>query len=174
MPRPIAEITPAAASAESAEPPAHASARQPADWSPRVAATIVDFFVRCGLAGVIIGAVSLLWFVAGGSGDGGLTIGLLLGFGFAWFVYAPLLMARWHGQTVGHRACHTRVVMSDGSRMSGGRAFVREALVKNILMEGIGSLTLYILTIVNYFSPLWDDFNQALHDKMCGTRVIRG
>jgi uncharacterized RDD family membrane protein YckC len=122
---------------------------------------------------VTTGCVSLLYFgVTGGDAAVGVGLGVLLGAVIGWFVYAPLLMARWNGQTVGHRVCATRVVMSDGSRISGGRAFVREALVKNILIEGIGAFTFYILPIVNYLSPLWDDANEALHDKMCGTRVI--
>ena len=32
------------------------------------------------------------------------------------------------------------IVMADGSRMPGGRAFVREVLVKNILIEGVGAV----------------------------------
>ena len=59
--------------------------------------------------------------------------------------------------------------------MSGGKAFAREVLVKDILFEGhrrasrSGSSTL-----VNYLWPLWDEHNEALHDKMCDTRVVQG
>ena len=66
------------------------------------------------------------------------------------------MLARTDGQTVGHRATSTRVVMADGSRMAGRRGFVREALVKGLLIETAGSFTLYILPLVNDLFPLWD------------------
>jgi uncharacterized RDD family membrane protein YckC len=116
---------------------------------------------------------ALLYLEDESAGEVGLGCGLVLGYVLALFVYAPLMMARTDGQTVGHRVTDTRVVMTDGSRMSGGRAFVREALVKNVLIEGVGIFTLYILPIVNYLFPLWDPDNEALHDKMCKTRVVR-
>ena len=62
--------------------------------------------------------------------------------------------------------------MADGSRMSGGRGFVREALVKGLLFDTIGQFTLYVLTIVNYLFALWDANNETLHDKMCRIRVV--
>jgi len=77
-----------------------------------------------------------------------------------------------NGQTVGHRVAKTRVVMVGGSRMTGGRAFLREAIVKNILIEGVCSFTFYILPLVNHLFPLWDPNKAALHDKMCSTRVV--
>jgi uncharacterized RDD family membrane protein YckC len=133
---------------------------------------VIDFFVRlaivaaCAVAGAVLFAVST---TAGEAGVGlGLGIGLLAG----WLVYAPLMMARTNGQTVGHRAATTRVVMADGSRMSGGRAFVREVLVKNLLIETVGAFTFYVLPLVNYLFPLWDPNNEALHDKICSTRVV--
>ena len=62
--------------------------------------------------------------------------------------------------------------MADGSRMSGGRGFVREALVKGLLIEGVGIFTFYVLPLVNYLFPVWDRNNEALHDKLCKTRVV--
>ena len=152
--------------------PSPSSSPRLADWWPRVGAATIDFFVRLGIV-LAFGLVGALAFLAGSSaGEIGLGAGIILGALVGYFVYAPLMMARTNGQTVGHRATDTRVVMADGSRLSGGRAFVREALVKNLLIEGVGAFTLYILTILNYLMPLWDDNNETLHDKMCGTRVV--
>ena len=49
---------------------------------------------------------------------------------------------------------------------------MREVLVKALLMETLGSFTLNILTVVNYLFPPWDPNKEALHDKMCRTRVV--
>jgi uncharacterized RDD family membrane protein YckC len=143
-----------------------------ANWGVRLEAAVIDFFVRFGILVACIAAGALLYLAGDTAGAVGLAVGAGIGIILIWFVYAPLMMARTDGQTVGHRAASTRVVMADGSRMSGERAFVREALVKNILIEAIGAFTFYILPIVNYLFPLWDPNNEALHDKMCGTRVV--
>jgi uncharacterized RDD family membrane protein YckC len=154
-----------------AEPPAPPPAMDLASWWSRAGAAVVDFLVRVGIVAATAGIGALLSFGVTGGDAALLAIGGGLGLLIGWFVYAPLLMARWDGQTVGHRVSKTRVVMADGSRMSGGRAFVREALVKNLLMETIGGFTV-VLWILNYLWPLWDDHNEALHDKLCRTRVI--
>ena len=88
------------------------------------------------------------------------------------FVYAPLMLARRDGQTFGHRVTSTRVVMADGTPIGGGMAFVREVLVKWGLFELLGSAFLLIPLLANYLWPLWDKNNEALHDKVCRTRVV--
>ena len=154
-----------------AEPPAPPPAMALASWWSRVGAAVVDYFVRVGIVAVTAGCGALAYLAGSDAGAIGLGAGVVVGLLIGWFAYAPLLMVRWDGQTVGHRVSHTRVVMADGTRMSGGRAFVREALIKGILMDVVGAFIL-VLLIVNYLSPLWDDHNEALHDKMARTRVI--
>jgi uncharacterized RDD family membrane protein YckC len=39
-------------------------------------------------------------------------------------------------------------------------------------MENIALLTVYLLTLLNYLWP-WDPRNQALHDKICDTVVVK-
>ena len=153
-------------------PPPGASAPQLAGWGDRLGAAVVDFFVRVAIVAACLALGALLHLVDGSAGEIGIGVGLGVGLILTWFVYAPLMMARTDGQTVGHRSTNTRVVMADGSRMSGGKAFVREALVKGILIETIGSFTLYILPLVNYLFPLWDPHNETLHDKLTSTRVV--
>ncbi len=36
-----------------------------------------------------------------------------------------------------------------------------------------GLFTILILPLLNYLWPLWDKKNEALHDKMCSTRVVK-
>jgi len=66
------------------------------------------------------------------------------------------------------QAIGIRVVREDGYQFTAGNAIVREILVKDLLM-GI----CFIVQILNYLWPLWDDRNQCLHDKVCNTLVIR-
>jgi uncharacterized RDD family membrane protein YckC len=153
-------------------PAPDASSQELADWWPRAGAATIDFFVRLGIVAACSAVGALAYLAGETAGDVGLGVGIAIGYVLALFVYGPLMLARTDGQTVGHRVTDTRIVMADGSRMSGGRAFVREALVKNILIEGVGLVTFYILPIVNYLFPLWDKGNEALHDKICGTHVV--
>ena len=145
------------------------SAGETADWGMRALAAVVDFLIRAAIAGVFaaLGAA-----FSSGSEDG-IVVGGLIGLGIGIFVYAPVLLARWNGQTVGHRVTATRIVMTNGDRMSGGRGFTREVLVKNFLSEGVGQFTFFILPLLNYLWPLWDARDEALHDKICNTRVVR-
>lgn len=68
-----------------------------------------------------------------------------------------------HGATPGKMALGLKVVRSDGSAITGGRAIGRyfsELLSAMIL--GIG-----------YIMAAFDDEKRALHDRICDTRVIR-
>ncbi len=149
------------------------AAGETADYASRLLAAVIDFAIRLGIV-LAFAAVGALGFLSGDSdlGAGTTVIGAGVGL-LAGLFYAPIMMARTGGQTVGHRAADTRVVKVDGSPLGFGGAFVREVLVKAILFDGIGQFTLYILTLVNYLWPLWDKKNEALHDKMCSTRVVK-
>ena len=141
-----------------------------AEYWPRVGAAVIDAFVRLGivLTATLVGAVA---FVGGAeAGEIGVWGGLGVGFVIS-LAYAPWMIARTGGQTVGHRAVSTRIVNQDGSALTGRRAAIREVAVKAFLFEGIGGL-LWIPTLLNYLWPLWDEHNEALHDKVCGTRVV--
>ena len=156
-------------------PPAEASpsaaTATPAEWWPRAGAAVVDFFVRLAilLAASLVGAVGY----AAGTEAGEVTVlvGNIIGIVVA-YAYAPVMIARTGGQTVGHRTVHTRIVRADGTPLSGGMAGVRELLVKGLLFEGVSLFLALIPTLVNYLWPLWDEHNEALHDKICQTRVV--
>ena len=53
--------------------------------------------------------------------------------------------------------------------MNVGRALLREGVGKQLL----ALITLYTYLIVDYLWPLWDRENQALHDKIASTHVVR-
>jgi uncharacterized RDD family membrane protein YckC len=87
-------------------------------------------------------------------------------------VYAPLFMAVWRGATPGKRVCGIRVIRETGADVGFGLAFVREALVKGLLMNVIAS-SFFLPWLANYLWPLWDRECRAGHDVMVRTRVIR-
>ncbi len=67
------------------------------------------------------------------------------------------------GATPGKMACGLRVVTPDGGRISYARAFGRH----------FGTLLSSILLCIGYLMVVFDDEKRALHDRVCGTRVIR-
>ena len=160
---------PSAPAVERADGADHPAGRL-AEWPQRALAAVIDFLVRFA-AVLFVGTIVAM--ASGGSEDA-VTVAIVAMFWFVTPLYAPVLMARWDGRTVGHRATQTRVVRSDGSRLEGGGAFVREVLVKHLLFDWVAIfVTLGIGTLINYLWPLWDERNEALHDKMCNTRVVR-
>jgi uncharacterized RDD family membrane protein YckC len=138
-----------------------------ASWGSRLGAAVIDWLIRLVIAAPFVG----LWLALGGTSEADLYGAYSLGIVVSW-AYAPIMMARTNGQTVGHRVTSTRIVHLDGTPMTGGRAFVREVATKSILFEIIGGLACSIPTLLNYLWPLWDDRDEALHDKLCKTRVV--
>lgn len=160
--------------------PQTSTARGPmrlAEWSARGGASLID--------GLIIGLIFLLIllplvgsFPALNDSVGG-VIGFVLASLFGVFLfcvalalYAPIMLVKWDGQTVGKRVCKIRVVKANGDKLDFVEAFVREALVKGLLILLIAIFTVFLLPLVNYLWPLWDDENRCLHDMLCSTRVV--
>jgi uncharacterized RDD family membrane protein YckC len=67
------------------------------------------------------------------------------------------------GATPGKMALKVRVVNADGSKVSYGKAFGRA------VAEYVSILTL----LIGYIMVAFDDEKRALHDRICGTRVIK-
>ncbi len=161
----------------SAQPETAASAGNPAPvwelsgWWRRVGASLVDGLIIWIPLTIIY---SLIVGVGGESGDsnayegGRWLIGLL-----ASSAYFMATMSAWNGQTIGKRVTAIRVVRENGESVDAKFAFVRQILVISILFNTIGALFLLIPMILNYLWPLWDDKNQALHDKVVKSRVVR-
>lgn len=97
-------------------------------------------------------------------------LGLQVGFSIALLVYQSLLNAR--GQTLGKRLLRIRVVDADTHGPIGiGRAFRRQAL--QIAAPFFVPIAGQVFVIVDVLWPLWDSRNQALHDKLGRSIVVR-
>jgi uncharacterized RDD family membrane protein YckC len=84
------------------------------------------------------------------------------------FVYFAILNGNERGQTLGKRVAGIRTRKLDGvSPLGTGRALGRYAVVA-LVATFLGPLIL-----VDYLWPLWDDRNQALHDKVVDSVVVR-
>jgi uncharacterized RDD family membrane protein YckC len=148
-----------------------------AEWWRRAAAAIID-----GVIVTVVATILLIPFVILGLSvdtEGGaiafsasLLLFLLIVV-VASFLYAPVLMARTNGQTVGKMAVDIRVVRASGRTMEFGWAFLREVVVKTLVFGTLSTFTFGLASLLDWLWPLWDSENRALHDFMVDTRVVR-
>jgi uncharacterized RDD family membrane protein YckC len=148
-----------------------------AQWSSRVGASLIDGLIIAAIFVVISIPLAVAFPFLSDSTGGiiGLVAGAFFGllvFFVAMTLYAPILLVRWDGQTVGKRIAHIRVIQINGEKFDFIQAFVREGLVKGLLIALIALFTFLLLPLVNYLWPLWDDENRCLHDFLCSTRVV--
>jgi uncharacterized RDD family membrane protein YckC len=73
-----------------------------------------------------------------------------------------------NGQTWGKQALGIKVVRDSGEPFSYGTALLRDFVVKSLLFGALA-----VVWLVDVLWPLWDEQNQALHDKLLGTHVLR-
>jgi uncharacterized RDD family membrane protein YckC len=151
-----------------------------AGWWSRVGAALID--------GVIVGLGSLVLLIAitapfsigfFANDDVG-VVSIFVGLLFATlcvtivaFLYAPAMMARTNGQTLGRMVVNIRVVRAKGQPMTFGWAMLREVAVKALLFGVVSSLTFGLASLLDVLWPLWDEENRALHDFIVDTRVIK-
>jgi uncharacterized RDD family membrane protein YckC len=79
-----------------------------------------------------------------------------------------------NGQTWGKQILGIRVVRDSGEPMSFWYAALREIGVKGFAVSIASSIIPFIPWFLNYFWPLWDDQNRALHDMVVSTHVVEG
>ena len=149
--------------------------RQLASWGSRLAAYLVDGLI---LLVPVIGLTVIIVAVATGSGTAAWVTGIIgfLSYLVVAFLYWPLLMARegaHNGQTWGKQALGIRVIRDNGERMSFGWAALREIVVKGFLVGVASSIIPFIPWFLDFFWPLWDDENRALHDMIVSTHVVQ-
>jgi uncharacterized RDD family membrane protein YckC len=149
---------------------------EPAGWGRRAVAAIIDAAI-VSVAAAILLAVSFApldlddasgiagAILVGLAAVAGITIGALL--------YAPLVMARTDGRTLGKMATGCRVVRADGRRIDFGWAALREVVVKALGLGVAASLTGGIAYLVDVLWPFFDGRKRALHDIVVDSRVIR-
>jgi uncharacterized RDD family membrane protein YckC len=162
-----------------AAPPIASGRYQLAGWWSRVGAALIDGVI-IGVGALIILAIFGAVFSIGFFGDEdtgwiALVVGLMLGFVAAAIVallYAPLMMARTNGKTLGRMAVGIRVVRANGHPMTFGFAMLREVVVKALVFGIAGSLTFGLANLADVLWPLWDDENRALHDFVVDTRSV--
>ncbi len=95
---------------------------------------------------------------------------LIVTLGIGWLIWTLIILGR--GQTPAKQILNMRVVKVDTGQSPGwGLMFVREFLLKGILMSIVVSVT-FGLGLILYFWLTWDDKNQELWDKMLNTVVI--
>jgi uncharacterized RDD family membrane protein YckC len=149
-----------------------------ASWGSRLGAYIIDgliLLIPIAVLGVVI---------FGGTVDEDSSAGAWIGASILYalliaavvLLYAPLLMMRQgerNGQTLGKQALGIRVVRDNGQPMGFGRAALREVVLKQLAVNIASSIIPLIPWFLNYFWPLWDDQNRALHDMAASTHVIR-
>jgi uncharacterized RDD family membrane protein YckC len=148
-----------------------------ASWGSRVVAQIIDGII------ITLGAVVLFAILAAlgltVDTDGGAAAFVVtaifgvLAFALAAMLYAPILMSRTNGQTLGRMVVNIRVIRADGQPMTFWFAVLREVVVKSFLFGVLSSFTFGIASLLDVLWPLWDEENRALHDFVVNTRVIK-
>ncbi|MDA0173064.1 RDD family protein [Solirubrobacter taibaiensis] len=143
-----------------------------ASWGSRVGAHLLDALFLLLLVGAPLGVMYAVLLSTIDDDDAGsfFVLGWYAGLLLFYVLYYPLTMRRGahNGQTWGKQIVGIRVVKDSGERITGGAAFVREGLVKGFLMNLCS-----IVAILDFLAPLWDNRNQAWHDKLVSTVVVK-
>lgn len=153
-----------------------------ASWGARLGAILVDgliLFVPAAILFVVIvgGAVGLSGDddVATGAAIVAIVLYVLLVL-VVYLAYAPVLMMRrggHNGQTWGKQLVGIRVVRDSGQPFDFWYAALREIVLKGLAVWIASTIIPLIPWFLNYFWPLWDDQNRALHDIAVSTHVVR-
>jgi uncharacterized RDD family membrane protein YckC len=148
-------------------------------WWPRVGAQIIDGLIVGAAALVLMVALTAPFSIGFFAGDTfgflSLVVGLMISIvcvSIAALLYAPAMMARTNGRTVGRMATGIRVVRADGKPIDFGFAMLREVAVKALLFGFIAVVTGGLSFLADALWPLWDEENRALHDFVVDTRTI--
>jgi uncharacterized RDD family membrane protein YckC len=115
------------------------------DWWPRVGASLLDgIFIVFSIGIMFI----VNWFLMGREGEK-------------------------NGMSLGKQIVGIRVVKEDGAPVTVGFAVLREFVVRTLLFGIVGSFFFGLPGLLDVLWPLWDDKNQALHDKMVASYVVK-
>jgi uncharacterized RDD family membrane protein YckC len=148
-----------------------------ADWWKRVFAAILDGLIVGGATILILAVLGVGVFADGNASTAEIIVGAVLGtliFAVLALLYAPVLMARTNGKTLGKMALGIRVARANGKPVDFWWAVLREVVVKGIGFGIAGAITGGIANLVDWFWPLFDSENRALHDFLVDSRVIEG
>ena len=155
---------------------------QLASWGSRLGAYVIDGLIIIVPTLIVLGIIGAGLFATGDDGDGGffalvgaaiLTVLVIV---VVSLLYAPLLMMRQgatNGQTLGKQALGIRVVRDNGQPWTFGPAALREVVMKNLAVGIASSIIPFLPWFLNFFWPLWDDQNRALHDMAVSSHVVK-
>jgi uncharacterized RDD family membrane protein YckC len=151
-----------------------------AGWWSRVGAQVVDGLI-VGIGGALLmiaitAPFSIGFFVDDTVGIVSIIVGLLIAVlcvSIVALLYAPALMARTNGRTLGRMVTGIRVVRANGKPIDFGFALLREVIIKSLLFGVLSTLTGGLASLADVLWPLWDEENRALHDFIVDTRSIR-
>jgi uncharacterized RDD family membrane protein YckC len=149
-----------------------------AGWWSRVGAALIDGLI-IGVIGTILLAIFGLGFVSTDDSDTGFgalvaaAVVSTIAFAVAALLYAPLMMAKTNGKTLGRMAVGNRVVRANGRPMTFGWAMLREVAIKMLLVGVVNSVTFGLAGLLDVLWPLWDEENRALHDFLVDTRTVK-
>ncbi len=148
-----------------------------ASWWRRAGALLIDALVISAVTFVLSACVGG---IVGGSTSSA-SAGLLTTYLVFWLiyavvaaVYAPGMLARQgqcNGQTLGKQALGIRVRHVSGAPVSLGQAFLREVVMRQFLIGGIGFF--FLAPLADLLWPLWHPENRSLHDLGASTIVTR-
>lgn len=180
------EVEPARTYADGPTPPGAFAPREVVPWPPaqadlaewwrRVVATLIDGIIVGGATILLLAVLGAGVFGDGDAGTGEIVVAAVVGtllFAAIALVYAPAVMAKTNGQTLGKLAVGIRVVRSGGKRVDFLWAAYREVVIKGLLVGIASSFTGGIAYLVDVLWPLWDSQNRALHDWIVDSRVVR-
>jgi uncharacterized RDD family membrane protein YckC len=149
---------------EGVQPPVDAAL---ASWWQRAAASVIDVLtITFGSVAVVVaggrllGGSDLAFYIAASA----MVVGIVL--------YPVVLAVRSgdrNGQTLGKQLMGIRVVCNDGTLLRVRRALLREIVGRRIM----SILTLGVWPLVDLAWPLINRHNQALHDRIAATYVVR-
>lgn len=135
----------------------------------RFGARFVDGLVMQGVSYGLLFLIGILGsaFDSGAPGEPGAGEIILLLFTIVFSIGFPVAYETYfvgkYGATLGKMAVGIKVVMSDGSPVSNGRAFGR------VWAYFLSALVLYI----GFIMAAFDEEKRSLHDRICDTRVVR-
>jgi uncharacterized RDD family membrane protein YckC len=136
--------------------------RQPAPFSLRCGAALIDYILMVGI--VAVSTIVARWFGGGAraAGNSAETVGVLISFVVALLNY--VLFAGLTGRTIGKWATGLRIEQQDGSVPGIGIA-----LFRHFVGYPLSFLTLGFGFLIALLSPR----GRALHDLIAGTMVVR-
>lgn len=164
------------------QPPERLVPGELASWGSRAAAFVIDGIIIVVPAMIVLSIIGLGLFASSDDGEAsffalvGAAMLTVLFIAIESFLYAPLLMIRQgahNGQTIGKQLMGIRAIRDNGQPWTFGPAALREVVVKNLAVGIASSIIPFIPWFLNFFWPLWDDENRALHDMVVSSHVVK-